>query len=325
MVRKAKELQAPLRLGNHGLELVHGVLGLRELDHLDLVELVHADDAAGVTASGASLLAEARGERRVPQRELGAVKELAAVNVGQHDLRGRDEVHAAGDVVEVLVELRELAGAKQAVVVGDDGGPPLLEAGLHVRVDKEVDERALHEGAGAAKQVEPGAGKLDAALEVDHAGAGAKVPVRLGLEVKVRRLAPLANLGVVGIVDAVGNALVRDVGDGRDQVEELLLHVGALLVKIGDPLLVGGDLRLGGHGLVLLAVAHEEADLLGGRVTLCLEVLDLCDHGAPLLVELEEPLPIPVRVLPGRTRLVHCVRIFAYELDVEHLVSPLYR
>ena len=49
------------------------VLGVRLLDggvdeHLDLVEPVHPDDAAGVLAVRAGLLAEARAERGVPQR-----------------------------------------------------------------------------------------------------------------------------------------------------------------------------------------------------------------------------------------------------------------
>jgi hypothetical protein len=294
---QAKELQAPLRLGDHALELVHRVLGLGKLDHLHLVELVHANDATSVAAGRARLLAKARGERGVPERQLVTVENLAPVDVGEHDLSRGNEVHAAAHVIEVLVELGQLARAKEGVVVGDDGRPPLGETSLHVGVDEEVDERALHEGARAAKKVEARAGELDAALEVDHAGSGAKVPVRLGLEVELRGLAPATNLGVIGVVNAIRHGLVGDVGDCGDKVEQVLLDLGALVVKLGDAVLAGSDLGLCGLGLVLLALAHELANLLGDGVAVRLQLLHLRDDRAALLIELEEALAIPVRVL----------------------------
>ena len=262
------------------------------------------------------------GEGGVHERQLGAVEHLVAVDVGQLDLGRGDEVEVRLHVVEVLVELGQLAGAKQAVVVGDDGGPPLLEAGLVVHVDEEVDERALHAGAHAAQQVEAGAGKLHAAVEVNDAQLGAKVPVGLGLKVKLARGAPATHLGVVGVVLAVGNVLVRDVGNGGDEVKELLLHGIATVVQRGDALLVGGDLGLLGLGLLLLALAHQLADLLGGAVAGRLERLDLGDDGAALLVKLKELLAVPVSVLAGLAGLVHKVGVLANELDVEHLDSP---
>ena len=192
-----------------------------------------------------------------------------------------------------------------------------------MHVDEEVDERALHAGAHAAEQVEAGAGKLDAAVEVDHAELGAEVPVSLGLEVELARGAPAAHLGVVGVVLAVGHGLVGDVGDGGDEVEELLLNGGALLAQLGDALLVCGDLGLGGLGLVLLAVLHKKANLLGDGVAVGLELLDLGDDRATLLVQLEELLAVPVGILPGLAGLVHGVGVLADELDVEHMLSLL--
>ena len=319
MIGQAKELQTPLGLGDHALELVHRVLGLGELDHLDLVELVNADDATRVAAGRASLLAEAGREGGVPERQLVAVENLVPVNVGEHDLSRGDKVHAAAHVVEVLVELGQLTRAKEGVVVGDDRRPPFGEAGLHVRIDKEVDERALHEGARATKQVEARAGKLDAALEVDHASGGAKVPVRLGLEVELRGLAPATDLGVVGVVDAIRHGLVRDVGDGSNQVKQVLLDLGALVVKLGDAVLAGRDLGLRSLSLLLLALAHELAHLLGDGVAVCLKLLNLGDDRATLLVKLEEALAIPMRVLARGAGLVYEVWILSHELNVEHV------
>jgi hypothetical protein len=71
------------------------VLGLRlgRVDvgeHLDLVELVHPDDAAGVLAVAAGLAAEAGREAGVAQRQL--VDDLAGVEAGERHLGGADEV-----------------------------------------------------------------------------------------------------------------------------------------------------------------------------------------------------------------------------------------
>ena len=307
----------------HALELVHRVLGLGKLDHLHLVELVDADDAARVAPGRACLLAEARREGGVPQRQLGGVQHLVAMQVGKHDLSRGDEIEVRVHVVEVVLELGQLAGTEERLAVGDDGQPPLLEAGLDMHVDHEADEGALHAGAQATERVEARTGDLDAAVEVDDSQVRAKVPVRLCLEVELARGAPATDLRVVGVVLAVRDALVRDVGDGGNQVEELLLNLVALVVELGNTLLVGSDARLGGLGLVPLALAHELANLLGDGVALRLEPLDLHDDGATLLVKLEELLAVPVRVLTGLARLVHDVGILANELDVEHVHSSL--
>ena len=140
----------------------------------------------------------------------------------------------------------------------------------------------------------------------------------LRLEVELARGAPAAHLRVLGVVVAEGHARVGDVGDARDEVEQLVLALGALGVELGDAVLVGGDLGLRGLGLVLLALAHELADLLGNRVAVGLELLDLDDGLAALLVELEEALAIPVGVLAGLACLVHDVGVLTDELDVEH-------
>ena len=47
-IRQAQELQNVLGVGNHGLQVVVAFLGLGVLHHFNLVELVHADEAARV-------------------------------------------------------------------------------------------------------------------------------------------------------------------------------------------------------------------------------------------------------------------------------------
>ena len=100
-------------LGEH-LEL--RVAGLRrgEVDELDLVELVLADQAAHVAAVGAGLGAEARRVGAVAARQRRLLEDLAAVQVGHRHLGGRDEVEVGSlDVEEVGLELGQLAGADQ--------------------------------------------------------------------------------------------------------------------------------------------------------------------------------------------------------------------
>src|SRR3712207_7403099 len=56
--------------------LLRGLLGPAEAEHLDLVEPVHADDAAGVLAVGTGLAAEAGRPAGVAQRPARQVEHL---------------------------------------------------------------------------------------------------------------------------------------------------------------------------------------------------------------------------------------------------------
>ena len=68
-----------------------GVLGLGELDQLDLLELMLADDAARVLARCASLGAETGGVGREADGKARFVEDFVAIEVGDGDLGGGDE------------------------------------------------------------------------------------------------------------------------------------------------------------------------------------------------------------------------------------------
>ena len=70
----------------------YDVLGMHDLHQLDLVELVLADHAARVLAVAARLRAEARRVRGQLERQRVGGEDLVAHDVGQRDLRGRDQV-----------------------------------------------------------------------------------------------------------------------------------------------------------------------------------------------------------------------------------------
>ena len=89
-----------------------GVLRPAVDEPLDLVELVHADDAAGVLAVAARLAAEARRPAGVAQRARGQVEDLVGVIAGQRHLGGADEVEVVGlEPVHLLAVRAEEAGA----------------------------------------------------------------------------------------------------------------------------------------------------------------------------------------------------------------------
>ena len=86
--------------------------GGREDEHLDLVELVHAEHAARVLAGGARLAAEVRRVAGVPQRQRVRVEDLAHVHRREPDLGRAGEVElVALDLVDVHLVGRQEAGA----------------------------------------------------------------------------------------------------------------------------------------------------------------------------------------------------------------------
>ena len=72
------------------------MVGRRQLDHLDLVELVLADHPARVLAGSAGLGAKARRVSRQPDRQAVGRDDLVAVEVRQRDLARRDQVQRVG-------------------------------------------------------------------------------------------------------------------------------------------------------------------------------------------------------------------------------------
>ena len=122
-----------------------------------------------------------------------------------------------------------------------------------------------------------------AAFEIEHAEAFAEFPVRLGLEVEFRSLAPDLHHLVVVLTLADRDALVRNVGNGgQDRAESCVLFFDFLFER-GNLLahLLGlFDLR---RGVLLLFL--QLGDRFRDAVALGLQVFHLLDGGATLLVD----------------------------------------
>ena len=65
---------------------------MRELDHFNFVELMLADDAAGVTTSGACFATEAWAERTVFHWQIFFAEDLVAMIVGDRNLCSWDQI-----------------------------------------------------------------------------------------------------------------------------------------------------------------------------------------------------------------------------------------
>ena len=126
--------------------LGRGLLDGREHEHLDLVELVHAEDAARVLAGGAGLAAKARREPGVAQRQLVDLEDLAGVKRRQRDLGGSDEIELVfGQPVELLLGVGQHAGPVERRLAHEHGRDHRHEAPLAEPVDRPAHERQLEQ------------------------------------------------------------------------------------------------------------------------------------------------------------------------------------
>ena len=83
----AEGLDELLLAGEQEIVLIRRVLGQREREHLHLVELVHAEDAAGVFSIGPRLDPKAGREAGIADRQVSGIEELVAVHGGERHLR----------------------------------------------------------------------------------------------------------------------------------------------------------------------------------------------------------------------------------------------
>ena len=119
--------------------------------------------------------------------------------------------------------------------------------------------------------------------------------MRSRLKVELGRGAPAADLDVLGLIGADRHAFVRRVGRREQQIARVGIDQLALGIQHADAVVDAADRFLGVLSLVGLARLHEHADRLGRLVALCLQPLDLADKTAPLFVQREERVDVPVR------------------------------
>ena len=319
-----------------------GVLGAAVGEHLRLVELVDADDAAGVLAGGPGLAPVAGGPAHVALGPGGQVEDLVGVVAGQGHLGGAGEVEVVGgQVVDLVAVGAQEAGAAHDLRGDEGGGGHRGEAVGDGGVQGRRHEGQLQAHAPALEVVEAGPGDLGAAAGVDDVQALADRQVVGGLEAlgsEVAGPAALVAQDDVVLLAARGRPL-DEVGELAGQVVELdgggrggglggldllgqLLGVGqdrgALLRGglphgPGDLLLLGAEVLEGGQRLTAGLVGGDDAvdeidvgttgSLAGAEGLGVLTKRTQVDHG-PECSQDRGPHRIPAapRADPGRER-----------------------
>ena len=242
----------------HLFESGIGVLGLFDADNLDLVELMETVESADILAVGAGLATEACGVGAVLYREFVGGNDDVAVNVGDGNFGGRDEVEfVLIDEIHLAFLVGELACAVAGGFVHDVGGLYLKIAGLACLVEKELDEGALQTGALADVDGETGTGDLHTEVEIDDVVFLCEFPVGECVGGKVGHRAAGLLDNIVGCGQAFGHSVAGDVGYAEEDVAD---GVFGRAQTIGDFFLLGLDFShflLGFLGLVAVAFLHQ--------------------------------------------------------------------
>ena len=173
----------------------------------------------------------------------------------------------------------------------------------------------------AEEVVEAVSGHAAGAVQVDAAEAFHDVRVVRDLEIGHDGLAEAFELDVFRVVLSDGHGGVDDVRDDHHGLQEFFLDAHFLGGKFVDARGVAGHFGLDLFGLVLLALPHQLADLLGDGLAFGAEGLDLGLDLAVALVELQDLVDErEFAVLEFLADvLADGVRVLAYEFDVKHV------
>ena len=320
MIGNLQNTQHVFRRIDHAFELVPRVFGLRELDELDLVELVLANEAARVAPRAASFCTEACRVARVALGQFPAVEDFVAVIVRRRHFRRRHEVVVeAFEFEHVLGELRQLSRADHARLVRDVGREHFRVAVLRrVQIHHEVDAGAFEPRTESLVEGEACARDLRRTLGVEDVEISAEIPVRLRLEGELSRFAPAAHFRVLRVVLADGHVVLRHVRDVQEDGVQLVFHLARPSVEIGD---LPADLaHFGGDRRDVLALLLLRADLLRHAVAPRLEFFRLLQERAALLLKLLEAAQFQ-RVTALFEHRLHLVDMIPDKFDVQHVES----
>ena len=316
---QAQHLEDALGVAGEDLQGGHRFLRLGHPHQLDLVELVHADQPAGLAPGRAGLAAETRRVGGIPHRQVAPRQQPVALEVGHRYLgRRHQEQLLAFGAVEVILELGQLAGARHAGTVHQEGHAHFgVAVFLGMHVEQEVDQRPLEACAGPAVNDEPAAADLGGVVEIEPALGGGQFHVVLGLEGEKRLLVPRTDDRIGGGVLPDRAELVREVGDGKEQVP--LAGIGFVGLAADFLQSVAEALDLGHDGRRVLPLRLQFPDLLAQGVAARLQLLALGLAAAPPGIaggHLVHQLPcLPA---PREQAFLHFVGVLADQSDVEH-------
>src|SRR5688500_3519617 len=110
------------------------------------------DQSAYVGAVGSCFATEARRVGGVADRQIAPIEDLPAMQIGERHFgrRNQEKIPLAGDLEQVVFELRQIARAAQRVAVDEKRRLDLRVSVLtRMKIEHEVDERAREACASA--------------------------------------------------------------------------------------------------------------------------------------------------------------------------------
>eukprot|EP00760_Papus_ankaliazontas_P033449 PhM_4_TR6337/c0_g1_i2/m.52490 len=270
LVRQSERIVELLGRGDHlVVHLPRRVVARGAHDELlDLVELMDAENAERVTAVRASLLAEARRVACIAhgRLELLLADPLVAVVRADGLLGRRDEVLVVpltSDLVELLVELRELRHGGHGLLIEEEGRVEGLVAALHEEGHGVLDKGQLKKHKVALEHKGTTSGHLcDTVAAVHHAEHLHEIHVVV--LAALRHVTDRAHDAVFVLIAIDGNGLVHNVANRVEHLVAAGLVVRRVFRLLWDP-----------RGLDVLGEEVELAD--GERVhRLLLQRTGLC-------------------------------------------------
>ncbi len=318
-VVEAEQLEDFFGVAGDGFQRVHAGLWRGDVDQFDFIKLVHADQATGAEPGAAGLAAEAGGVGGVVDGELIELEDFVAMQVGDGDLCGGDQVEIVlGAVIDLVAEFGELAGADEALGFDEEGWADLGVAVLSgVEIEQEADEGALESGSGPAIDDEGAAGDFGTGFEVEHAVGLPEGDVVFWCEVKAGCAAPAADLWVFLGSGTDWAGLVREVGQAKHDLTLLAVGVIGSLADFIEAVTDAPHLGFGGGGVE--AVFAADADVFGEPIAILLKLLALGLCRAASGIESKDLINdgTQSRIALGEA-LFDEIRVFTQEADIEH-------
>ena len=264
---------------------------MAEREHLDLLELVRAEDAARVLARRAGLAPEARREPAVAQRQVVLGQDLAHVQRRQRDLGGADQEQLgrrSRPRRPARGRLGEEARADERLLAHQhrrhDGREALAARACRARTARSRRAAARRRRAGRRSASR----RARAALHVDHRPGQLEVVARLEVELRLAAGRHVRTISRVLLAHAVGGALVRQVRQRR------ACAVSNSRVGLAQRAPRAPSRRVAqlGRAAAISAAASRPARLASpiacaARVALGAQLVDLRLQRAPALVERE--------------------------------------
>ena len=228
---------------------------------------------------------------------------------------GADQVQVFPfDLIHHSVHFREGHNALHHVAVDHEGGDDVSKT----TVDHEVSgigQDSLVQARNIAQQVvEAAAGDTTGGLEICAVELVDDVGVIGHLEIRHHRFAEPLDFYVIGVVRADGHGGVDDVGDGEQDGAHLFGQLSGFGGQALHLLCLGGDLRLDGFRLLLLAgillgLSHQHTDLLGQLVPVGAQGFGFLLGLQALLIQVDH--------------LVHQRELFVLELVLDVLLDHI--